>query len=251
MTKLIIGNWKMNGSGSLIATMVEALKGVIEQTSSRAQVVICPPFPYLGLLKQAVGEGAIGIGAQNVHTQLSGAFTGEISVTILKEWGTTHCIVGHSERRSNFGETDELVQQKAKILLEHKIQPVICVGESLQQRENSQHESTVIGQLTIALNGISTEKLAQCIIAYEPVWAIGTGKTATAEQANQMHVVIRSKLAEYTTESMARIIPILYGGSVNAKNAGSLLQQSDIDGSLVGGASLKPEDFCQIIQACP
>ncbi len=251
MTKLIMGNWKMNGDRALVSTMIAAIKSAISQKKSRVQVVVSPPFPYLGLLKQTIGEANIGIGAQNVHTQLSGAFTGEISVNILKDWDTTHCLVGHSERRSHFEETDELVQQKAKLLLEHQIQPVICVGETLEQRESGQHEATVIQQLTVALDGMSSENLAQCIVAYEPVWAIGTGKTATEAQANQMHQVIRNTLAEQATETIAKAIFILYGGSVNAKNADSLLQQSDIDGCLVGGASLKPEDFSQIIQACP
>ncbi|MBF0276549.1 MAG: triose-phosphate isomerase [SAR324 cluster bacterium] len=239
----------MNGSQALVASMVESIKSVINQTSSSVQVVVCPPFPYLGVLKQAIGDANIGIGAQNVHTQLSGAFTGEISVGILKDWQTTHCLVGHSERRSLFGETDQLVQEKTKLLLDHEIKPVICVGETLEQRESGQHESTVTQQLKVALKGLSSSELERSVVAYEPVWAIGTGKTASEEQANQMHIVIRKTLEEHATPDLAKSVMILYGGSVNAKNAGSLLQQSDIDGCLVGGASLKPEDFSQIIQA--
>ncbi len=251
MEKFIIGNWKMNGSQSLIKTMVEALHKTIEQDSPNAQVVVCPPFPYLGLLQKTIQGTAVKAGAQNVYYELSGAYTGEISVNMLNEWGSTYCIIGHSERRSYFGETDELVQKKAVVLLENNITPVICVGETLEQREKGEHESTVVGQLTKALDGISASDLARCIIAYEPVWAIGTGKTATDEQANDMHKVARTKLAELTDDNTAKNIPILYGGSVNAKNAAGLLSQSDIDGSLVGGASLKPDDFCTIVKSAP
>ncbi len=240
----------MNGDSALVTTMVAQLKPLVSSAESEAKVVLCPPFPYLGVLKEVVSGTAIGIGAQNVHTQPSGAFTGEVSVSMLQEWNTTHCIIGHSERRQYFGETDELVHQKATLLLEKSIQPVICVGESLEQRESGQHETTVLGQLSKALEGMDPNQLSKCIIAYEPVWAIGTGKTATAEQANQMHSTIRQKLTTLSNESLSRSIPILYGGSVNAKNSGELLQQPEIDGSLVGGASLKLEDFSQIIQSC-
>lgn len=249
MASSIIGNWKMNGHSALVAEMVGQLKNLVNQVGKGVQVVICPPFPYLDLLQKTVGDAPIGIGAQNVHPEPGGAFTGEVSVTMLQEWGVTHCIVGHSERRLYFGETDDLVNQKVKILLAQHIQPILCVGESLAQREEGTQETTVIGQLGAALQGISSEELSQCIIAYEPIWAIGTGKTATAQQANEMHRTIRHKLAELSSHEIAGAMPIVYGGSVNAKNSGELLQQSEIDGSLVGGASLKPQDFCQIIQS--
>lgn len=240
----------MNGNVALIVAMVAQLKSIMDATNSGIRVVICPPFPYLGLLQETIGDAALSVGAQNIHFQPHGAFTGEISVSMLQEWGVTYCIIGHSERRLYFGETDELVCQKAKMLLEQNIQPVICVGESLEQRESRKHEATVIAQLSQVLNSINSEQLSKCIIAYEPIWAIGTGKTASAEQANQMHTTIRQKLIQLSNESVACTIPILYGGSVNAKNSGELLQQPEIDGSLVGGASLKPEDFSQIIQSC-
>ena len=239
----------MNGNAALIAEMVGQLKNLVHQAQAGVHVVICPPFPYLNTLQKTVGEAPIGLGAQNVHTEPSGAFTGEVSAAMLQEWGVTHCIVGHSERRLYFGETNELVNQKLKILLAQNIQPVLCVGESLAQRENGTQEETVIGQLSEALHGIPLQQFSQCIIAYEPVWAIGTGKTATAPQANQMHRTVRLKLAELSTDETARAVPILYGGSVNSKNSGELLDQPEIDGSLVGGASLKPKDFCQIIQS--
>lgn len=249
MASSIIGNWKMNGHSALVAEMVGQLKNLVNQVGEGVQVVICPPFPYLDLLQKTVGDAPIGIGAQNVHPEPGGAFTGEVSVTMLQEWGVTHCIVGHSERRLYFGETDDLVNQKVKILLAQHIQPILCVGESLAQREAGIQEATVIGQLGAALQGISSEELSKCIIAYEPIWAIGTGKTATAQQANQMHSTIRHKLAQLSSDEIARAMPVVYGGSVNPKNSGELLQQSEIDGSLVGGASLKPQDFCQIIQS--
>ena len=259
----------MNGNKALIDTMVKTIletletaivEGQCQQSKSIASqltsphVVICPPFPYLHSLKECCAEATIGdaeisIGAQNVHTHLAGAFTGETSAGMLQEYGVTFCIVGHSERRTYFDESDTLVQQKAKILIKHDIRPVICIGETLQQREKGLHEKTVIGQLVRIFDGIPLSQLCQFIVAYEPIWAIGTGKTATVEQANEMHTVIRKKLVELTTEETAEAIPILYGGSVNAKNASMLLQQPEINGSLVGGASLKPEDFSQIIQS--
>ncbi len=247
MTKLVVGNWKMNGSRSLIEQMVETLKQEV-LNPPLAQVAICPPFPLIPALESAVAQSSIGVGAQNVSNHLSGAYTGDVSVSMLKEFNVTYGIVGHSERRSYFGETDELVQQKVKILLEHGIRPIMCIGESLEQRESGEHEATVLYQLVEGLKDIAADQIAQCVIAYEPVWAIGTGKTATPEQANQMHQVIRTKLIELTSEESAKAIPILYGGSVKGSNAAELLNQSDIDGALVGGASLKPDDFCQIIR---
>lgn len=241
----------MNGSSSLIKEIVAALKSSSNLDSSKVQVVICPPAPFLSLLQKTIGESTIKTGAQNSYTQASGAYTGEISATMLKEVGVSFGIVGHSERRSYFGETDKIVQQKAKILLAHDLQPIICVGESLEQRENGEYENTILKQLNAGLAEFTLEELTQCVIAYEPIWAIGTGKTASPEQANQMHEVIRGKLTELTNEEVAKTIPILYGGSVNAKNAQTLLGQPQIDGALVGGASLKPEDFITIIHSCP
>ena len=271
MGKLIIGNWKMNGNEALIDVMVKTISRRLKMVKtgksgphspstsfqpSIPRVVVCPPFPYLRRLKEycaeaPAGEAEIGIGAQNVHAHLAGAFTGEISVGMLKEYDVSFCIVGHSERRSYFDESDDLIQQKAKILLKHDIRPVICVGESWQQREKGTHEKTVIGQIERIFNEIPATDLSRCIVAYEPLWAIGTGKTASAEQANEMHMVIRRKLLELTTGETAASIPLLYGGSVNAKNSSMLLKQPEIDGCLVGGASLEPEGFDQIIRSSP
>lgn len=247
--KLIAGNWKMNGSVSLAKELINTIKEKVQLDQSSCQVAICPPFTLLGAFGDAAQNTAVLTGAQNVYTKPSGAYTGEISVNLLKEVNATYCIIGHSERRTYFGETDELVNEKTKILLENGIRPIVCVGETLEEREAGNHEKVVIDQINKDLSGISADQLMQCVIAYEPVWAIGTGKTATPEQANQMHTVIRAQLAELFSQEKADQTLILYGGSMNAKNADSLLQQSDIDGGLIGGASLKPDDFCVIIQA--
>lgn len=240
----------MNGSQALLSSMVETLQSKTDLSSSQVNVVICPPFPYIGFLKKITDGVSIDAGSQNVHTEASGAYTGEISVSMLQEWKVQYGIVGHSERRAYNGETDELVNQKSKVLLGANITPVICIGESLEQREEGVHETTVIAQLNAALAGMSEEEIKSCVIAYEPIWAIGTGKTASNEQANQMHEVIRTRLVELTDADSAKKISILYGGSVNAKNSGELLGQPEIDGALVGGASLKPDDFSQIVNSC-
>ena len=245
---LVVGNWKMNGSVSLIAEMVQALRAN-EKPEVSCQIAICPPFTLLGTLHEAAKDSAIAVGAQNVYTETSGAYTGEISVSLLKEWGTTYCIVGHSERRVSFGETDSFVHDKVEVLLNNGIRPIFCVGESLEQREQGIHESKIVQQINEGLKGFSSEQLTQCVIAYEPIWAIGTGKTATPEQANQMHGVIRKEVEKLSSKEIADSLHILYGGSVSGGNAKILLSQSDIDGALVGGASLKPADFCQIINA--
>ncbi|MGK5092211.1 triose-phosphate isomerase [Deltaproteobacteria bacterium TL4] len=248
--KWIIGNWKMNGSVSLLGEMMKEIRNSVEKGKVSCQIAICPPFTLLSSLQEAVKSSSVALGAQNVYLAESGAYTGETSVLLLKEFGTTCCIVGHSERRAYFQETDDFIRQKVEILLSHGIRPVLCVGETLEQREQNLHESTVTQQLSEGLKGISAERLTQCLVAYEPVWAIGTGKTATPEQANQMHQVLRKQLEKLSSAKTARAIPILYGGSVNNKNAQELLHQPEINGALVGGASLKPMDFCQIIHAC-
>lgn len=246
---LIVGNWKMNGSISLIKEMVETLRSEIDVNNLPCTVAFCPPALYVDSFLAAVKDTGIKVGTQNIYPKPSGAFTGEISAPMLKEWQVDFCIVGHSERRSYFGETDEMVNQKSAILLENGIRPIICVGETLDQRESGEHESVVIDQLNKALANLSSDQLKSCVIAYEPVWAIGTGKTATSEQANQMHKVIRKQLEAISGSETAEAFPILYGGSANAKNAAELLAQSDIDGLLVGGASLKPADFSTMIKA--
>ncbi|MBF0239684.1 MAG: triose-phosphate isomerase [SAR324 cluster bacterium] len=247
--KFIVGNWKMNGSIALVTEMVNAIRENTKVEQGVCQAAICPPFTLLGIAQDAVKGTKIGLGAQNVYTELSGAYTGEISVELLKECHSTYCIIGHSERRSYFNESDSFIHDKLTVLLKHGIKPILCVGESLEQRESGKHETTVIAQIQEDLKGISPEMMAQCVVAYEPIWAIGTGKTATPEQANDMHKLIRKELKSLSNETIASKMLILYGGSVNAANAQTLLSQSDIDGALVGGASLKPVDFCKIIQA--
>jgi len=248
-SKLIAANWKMNGSFSLVSEMIKTIRETIALEKIQTQIVICPPMTLLNSLKEAVQGTPIVTGAQNVYTEMSGAYTGEISVPLIKECGVRYCIIGHSERRAYFNETDAFIHQKATILLKQGIRPILCVGESLEQREKELQEATVIQQLKADLHEFSPEQLAQCVMAYEPIWAIGTGKTATPEQANQMHQVIRQQVETLASKEVADSIRILYGGSVNAGNAEELLGQPEIDGALVGGASLKPTDFCQIIQA--
>ena len=244
---LIAGNWKMNGNRGLAAEMLQAMESSLDQTS--ADVVVCPPFSLLQSVGECFENTPVFLGAQNVHAQLSGAYTGEISAPMLYEMDVKWCIVGHSERRAQFSETDAIVRQKVGILLQNGIQPIMCVGESLEEREAGKHEEVVVEQLKNGLSGLAADDQLRCTIAYEPVWAIGTGKTATPEQANSMHLVIRNQLAELATEQFATKMRILYGGSVNADNAEELLGKSEIDGALVGGASLKTDQFPGIITA--
>ena len=244
---LIAGNWKMNGNRGLAAKMLQAMESSLDQTS--ADVVVCPPFSLLQSVGECFEKTPVFLGAQNVHAQLSGAYTGEISAPMLNEMDVKWCIVGHSERRAQFSETDAIVRQKVGILLQNGIQPIMCVGESLEEREAGKHEEVVVEQLKNGLSGLAADDQLRCTIAYEPVWAIGTGKTATPEQANSMHLVIRNQLAELATEQFATKMRILYGGSVNADNAEELLGQSEIDGALVGGASLKIDQLPGIITA--
>ena len=245
--KLIAGNWKMHGSAALVSELFAVLRPELERTN--CEIALCPPFPLIPAVRETVQGSRILVGAQNVHAQTSGAFTGEVSSAILQEFGVRVCIVGHSERRSLFAEADEFIRQKVGILLQHAIRPVLCVGEALEEREQGLHEAVVIRQLRQGLAELNRDDLGRCVVAYEPVWAIGTGRTATPEQANAMHQVIRQEAANLASAEIAGNLQILYGGSVNAGNAGTLLGQPDIDGALVGGASLKPEEFRQIVQA--
>ncbi len=237
----------MNGSAELVLEMCSALSSELKGLQS--EVLMCPPFTLLRKLREAAEGTEIRVGAQNVHSQVSGAYTGEIAAPMLQDAGATYCLVGHSERRSYFGETDAIVRDKVAVLLQHAIQPVVCVGETLEQREQGTHESTVAQQLRGAFSEIASADQQRCVIAYEPVWAIGTGKTATPEQANAMHAFVREEMGRLASPEIAAGLRILYGGSVNAKNAEELMSQPEIDGALVGGASLKPADFLTIIQA--
>jgi len=244
--KRIFGNWKMNGSLASNAALLELLtQGLVD---ADCEIAVCAPAPYLAQLRSLLSGSsiAIAIGAQDVSAHASGAFTGEVSAAMLREFGVRYVLVGHSERRQYYAESDELVARKAQAALANGITPVVCVGETLAQREAGETEAVVRRQLAAVVqrNG---HCLSEIVLAYEPVWAIGTGLTATPAQAQAVHAVLRAQLLAATTAAVR--VPILYGGSMNAGNAAELLAQADIDGGLVGGASLKAVDFLGIV-AC-
>jgi len=242
--KLIVGNWKMNGS---LAANQALLKGVLSGLKSPAcDIAVCVPVAYLAQCQTLLAASSVELGAQDVSQHEAGAFTGEISVAMLKEFGVRYAIVGHSERRQYHGETDAVVAAKAQRALAGGVTPIVCVGETLAEREAGKTEEVVKRQLAavIHLNG---HCISEIVVAYEPVWAIGTGKTASPEQAQQVHAVLRAQLKAASPQ--AERIQLLYGGSMNAANAAQLLSQADIDGGLVGGASLKAPDFLTIIAA--
>lgn len=245
---VIAGNWKMNMLSSGVKAFAEELKAEMPKTRA-CDVCLCAPAVIIPALLKASKDCKIGVGAQDVSKYEKGAYTGEISASQLADVGVKYCIVGHSERRQYHGESDALVNEKAKALIEKGITPIICVGESLEQREMDLTMEYVAYQVKAALSGIDATKLRRCIIAYEPIWAIGTGKTATAQQAQEVCESIRSVIRKIYGARPARAVTILYGGSMNAGNARELLAMPDIDGGLIGGASLKPADFAKIIAA--
>lgn len=242
--KLIAGNWKMNGSLSANESLVKALLAGV--TSSACQVALCVPSVYLAQTQALLAGSGIDLGAQDVSQHASGAFTGEVSSAMLKEFAVRYCIVGHSERRQYHFETDTVVAEKTQRALASGITPIVCVGETLDEREAGKTEEVVKRQLAAVIH-TNGHCISEIVVAYEPVWAIGTGKTASVEQAQQVHSVLRAQL--HAASSQAERIHILYGGSMNAANAAQLLAQPDIDGGLVGGASLKAADFLSIIGA--
>ncbi len=249
MKKLIAGNWKMNGSLEANAALLEALaKGLANPPA--CDVAICVPAPYLAQVQQLrtakPGLSVVELGAQDVSVHAGGAYTGEVSATMLKEFGCRFAIVGHSERRQYHGETDAVVADKAKSALACGVTPIVCVGETLAEREAGHTEEVVKRQLAAVIHA-NGHCISEIVVAYEPVWAIGTGKTASPDEAQAMHAVLRSQL-KAATDQFARV-KILYGGSMNAANAATLLAQPDIDGGLIGGASLKATDFLTIIAA--
>jgi triosephosphate isomerase len=248
MKKLIAGNWKMNGSlAANEALLREIAAGLPGQTS--CAVAVCVPAPYLAQVQALLADKpAVALGAQDVSSQASGAFTGEVSAAMLRDFACRYVIVGHSERRQYHAETDTLVADKAKAALAAGITPIVCVGETLAEREAGQTEQVVKRQLAAVIH-TNGHCISEIVVAYEPVWAIGTGKTATPEEAQAVHAVLRTQL-KAATDQAARV-KILYGGSMNAANAASLLAQADIDGGLIGGASLKAPDFLKIIAAAP
>lgn len=244
---VIAGNWKMNKTPAEAKTLIEELKPLV--ANAGCGVVICVPFVDLQVALDATAGTNIKVGAQNCHFEKSGAFTGEISADMLKEMGVEYVVLGHSERRQYFGETDVTVNKRTLAALEAGLKAIVCVGEKLEDREQGVTEELVALQTKIALQGVSKEALKNVIIAYEPVWAIGTGKTATAEQANEVNAAIRATVAKVYGQEAADGLTIQYGGSMNAGNAAQLLAQPDVDGGLIGGASLKAADFAVIVDA--
>ncbi len=244
---IVAGNWKsnetFNQADDLINDIAEGLRAF---DSTDVDVIVCPPFPYLELVQDAAEDVEFFVGAQNVSKFDNGAYTGEVSAQMLQSMNVDYCIVGHSERRKYFFETNQDVAEKVNKLLAVDITPIVCVGESLEDREAGKHFDVIREQVSQGLFHLSAEAMEKVIIAYEPVWAIGTGKTATKEQAQEIHAFIRNMLAEKYSDDTAQEISILYGGSCNAKNAKDLFAQQDVDGGLIGGASLKAADFIEI-----
>ena len=242
-TPIIAGNWKMNNTASEGVALANALKPLVKNAD--CEIAVCVPAIDIPALSEALKGSNIALGAQNVHFAEKGAFTGEISANMLKEYGVKYVIIGHSERRQYFGETDETVNKRTLTALTAGLVPIVCVGESLEERETGKTESVLDKQLADGLKGI--ENLADIVIAYEPVWAIGTGRTATSEQANETIGYIRKKLGELFCPKCAEKVRIQYGGSMNAGNCKDLMAMSEIDGGLIGGASLKANDFAAIV----
>lgn len=244
---VIAGNWKMNKTPAEAADLINAIKPLVADAT--CDVVVGVPFVDLSVALEAVKGNKIGVAAQNCHWEKSGAYTGEISAEMLKAMGVGYVILGHSERRTYFGDTDVTVQKRMRAALDAGLTVILCVGEYLEQREQGITGEVVAMQTKVALGGVSEQELARVIIAYEPVWAIGTGRTATAQQANEVCAEIRNVVAGLYNEQAAKALTIQYGGSMNAANAAELLAQPDVDGGLIGGASLKAADFATIVAA--
>ena len=243
---IIAGNWKMNKTPEEAAELVRELVPLV--ADAEAEVVVCPPFVCLDAVRKEAAGSNIKLGVQNVHFEKSGAYTGEVSADMLLAMGVEYVIIGHSERRQYFGETDCTVNKRAKAALAAGLKPIICVGESLEEREKGVTNELVGMQTKLALQGIPAEEVDKVVIAYEPIWAIGTGKTATAAEANETIGAIRKAIAQVYGEEVASKVRIQYGGSMNPKNASELMAQSEIDGGLIGGASLKAEDFSKVVK---
>lgn len=248
-TPFIAGNWKMNPTSMDDAiALAEQVKAGVGQ-SMDVHVAVCPPAVFLQRLDQALANSPIGVGAQNMHWESSGAYTGELSGPMLIDAGCTHVILGHSERRHGLGETDAMVNKKLHAALAAQLIPIVCLGELLEERQAGRTDEVVGGQFDASLDGLSLEQMAGVVLAYEPVWAIGTGQVATTEQAQEVHAFLRARLTAKFGEAIAERVVIQYGGSVKPGNARDLLACPDVDGALVGGASLKADDFLGIINA--
>ena len=245
--KVIAGNWKMNMLPNEAMNFINGLEPIVK--SANCEIVLCVPYTDLFYSLLTAQNTNIKIGAQNMHWEEKGAYTGEISAQMLKSMGVEYVIIGHSERRAYFAETDETVNKKVKAALIHELKPILCVGETLKQKELGLAEEVITQQTELALEGLTKEQVENVIIAYEPIWAIGTGKVATKEDANETIKQIREKIASLYGEETAQNVIILYGGSVNSQNAKELFTTSDIDGALVGGASLKVDEFYNIIKS--
>ncbi len=244
---IIAGNWKMHKTRQQAADLANALAAQVG-TYEAVEVVLCPPYTALETVGAAIRGTRIALGAQNCHWADSGAYTGEIAPPMLVDVGCKYVIIGHSERRQYFAETDETINKKAQAAYRHGLIPIICVGETLEERQSGRTEDVITTQIKGCLSGLPSDKVAQSVIAYEPVWAIGTGQTATKEQAQEVHALIRKLVAEMFSPEVAEQIRIQYGGSVKPQNIRELMAQPDIDGALVGGASLEADSFASIVR---
>ncbi len=247
-TKFVAGNWKMFTS---LKTAEELAKSVVQGVDANAnvKVAVCPPFPYLATVAGVVKGSPLHLGAQNLYPEKDGAFTGEVSPTMLLDVGCTHVILGHSERRHKMGEDDAFINRKVHCALENGLQVILCIGETLDERQANQTNEVLDRQVTKGLENVSAESLQKVVLAYEPVWAIGTGQTATPDQAQDAHAFIRKRIGDLFGAPAAENLIIQYGGSVKPDNAATLMGQPDVDGALVGGASLKPDQFLAIVKA--
>ena len=244
---LVAGNWKMNGSTESIRTLLDGVKAGMGDVKN-AEVAVCAPAIYIPLVEELLNGSAVSWGGEDLSVHESGAYTGEIAASMLNDFHCKYVIIGHSERRTYHNESDELVAQKYEAAMNAGLVPIFCIGETLDEREQGITNDVVARQVDAVINKLGVAALAKGVIAYEPVWAIGTGKTATPEQAQEVHAFIRGRIAE-SDATIADAVQILYGGSMNAGNASELLAQADIDGGLIGGASLKPDDFLAIAKA--
>ncbi len=246
--KLMAGNWKMNKTAADAAALIKDIAFNVGQRGD-VDVVVCPPFTALETAAAALEGSVVKLGAQNMHPEASGAYTGEISAPMLRSLFVTHVILGHSERRTYFGETDAFINLKLLAALKNQLRPILCVGESLAEREAATTLKVIQGQVERGLEGVSKELAPSIVVAYEPVWAIGTGKVATSDQAQEVHAYIRGLLSKLFGDAAAQRVRILYGGSMKPSNAAELLGQADIDGGLIGGASLESRSFLDLIKA--
>lgn len=244
----VAGNWKMNTTSSEASLLVTELKSLVDDLNG-VDIAVCPPFPYLAMTVNILKNSPIQVGSQNIYYEEKGAYTGEVAASMIQDIGCTSVILGHSERRHIFGETDQIVYKKIKKALDQDLSPIVCIGETLEQREGSETVEVIETQLKGCFSDLSAPEMKKITIAYEPVWAIGTGRTATPEQAQEVHQQIRNWLRSQFESDIVDGLRIQYGGSVKPGNARDLMKQPDIDGALVGGASLKAEDFAAIIKA--